>query len=128
MDVNQATPHDHQQAVCEAAVSLAERGDAKAIVAVTRRGGTARRLSALRPGVPIIAVAQSEVTARRLSLYWGITPLFMHVGEQREIARTEIARALIDRQLAAAGTPVVFVNISPDLTRHDANYLRIQRL
>src|SRR5918992_74342 len=46
---------DHAQAICEAAVTLAERSDAQAIVAVTRGGGTARRLSALRPRVPIIA-------------------------------------------------------------------------
>ena len=41
----------HVQALCEAAVTLAVRGDAKAIVAVTRGGSTARRLSALRPPV-----------------------------------------------------------------------------
>ena len=36
-------------AICEAAVTLADRGDAAAIVAVTRGGKTARVLSALRP-------------------------------------------------------------------------------
>src|SRR5262249_5035897 len=41
--------HDHAEALCEAAVTLANRGDAQAIVAVTRGGGTARQLSALRP-------------------------------------------------------------------------------
>ena len=30
--------------------------------------------------------------------------------------------------LIAAGAAVVFININPDLTRPDANYLRIQRL
>ncbi len=48
--------HDHARALCEAAVTLAERGDAAAIVAVTRGGGTARHLSALRPRVPILAI------------------------------------------------------------------------
>ena len=33
---------DHAQALCEAAVTLADRGDAQAIVAVTRGGTTAR--------------------------------------------------------------------------------------
>ena len=45
---------DHTQAVCEAAVTLANRSDAHAIVAVTRGGHTARRLSALRPRAPIV--------------------------------------------------------------------------
>src|ERR1700687_1649277 len=39
---------DHTQAICEAAVTLADRSNARAIVAVTRGGSTARRLSAPR--------------------------------------------------------------------------------
>ncbi len=44
----------NKHAVCEAAVTLAERAEAKAIVAVTRGGTTARVLSALRTRVPIL--------------------------------------------------------------------------
>ena len=67
--------NDPTQAICEAAVTLANRSDARAIVAVTRGGGTARRLSALRPRAPIIAACDREETARRLSLYWGVWPV-----------------------------------------------------
>src|SRR5215831_15503083 len=66
---------DQTQALCEAAVTLASRGDAVAIVAITRGGGTARRLAALRPRVPIIAACGREEVARRLSLNWGVVPL-----------------------------------------------------
>src|SRR5262249_39540481 len=65
-------PHDHAQALCEAAVTLANRGDADAIVAVTRGGGTARRLSVLRPRAPIFATTDRDETARRLAIYWGV--------------------------------------------------------
>jgi pyruvate kinase len=41
------------RALCEAAVTLADRSHAAAIVAVTREGKTARVLSALRPRAPI---------------------------------------------------------------------------
>src|SRR5436189_3729035 len=61
---------DHAHALCEAAAMLANRGDAQAIVAVTRSGGTARRLSALRPRAPIIATTDRADTARRLAIYW----------------------------------------------------------
>ena len=47
--VDMARAADHAQALCEAAVMIANRDDAQAIVAVTRGGGTARRLAALRP-------------------------------------------------------------------------------
>jgi pyruvate kinase len=74
-----AVRDNHEQALCEAAVTLAARGDAHAIVAVTRGGATARRLSALRPCAPIIAATERTDTARRLALPWGVVPLSMPI-------------------------------------------------
>jgi pyruvate kinase len=119
---------DHAQALCEAAVTLAERGEAQAIVAVTRGGGTARRLSALRPRVPIFATTDRDETARRLAIYRGVVPLRTDIGENVDAAGTLIGRQLVARGLVAAGAAVVLVSISADLTRSDANYLKIQRL
>jgi pyruvate kinase len=120
--------HDHTDALCEAAVTLAERGNAAAVVAVTRGGGTARRLSALRPTVQIIATTDRDDTARRLALYWGVLPLCTDVGENFDLAGTRICAELVGRGLAASGRAVVLVSINPDLARTDANYLKIQRL
>ena len=119
---------DHAQALCEAAVTLANRGDAQAIVAVTRGGRTARKLSALRPRAPIIAATERGDTARRLTLYWGIVPLCIEVGENLDEASARVGVALVERGLVAAGGTAVFVSISQDLSRSDANYLKIQRL
>jgi len=119
---------DHAQAVCEAAVTLANRGDAQAIVAVTRAGGTARRLSALRPRAPIFAMTDRDDTARRLAIYWGVTPLCSEIGEHVDAAGALIGQQLVARGFVAPGATVVLVNISGDLTRADANYLKIQRL
>jgi pyruvate kinase len=119
---------DHAQALCEAAVTLAERGDASAIVAVTRGGGTARRLSALRPRVPIFATTDRDDTARRLAIYWGVVPVCTDIGEDVNAAGTLIGRQLIARGLVDAGATVVLVSINHDLARLDANYLKMQRL
>jgi pyruvate kinase len=119
---------DHAQALCEAAVTLANRGDAKAIVAVTRGGGTARRLSALRPHAPIIATTDRDETARRLALYWGVVPVCTDIGENVDSAGMLVGRQLVARALVAPGAAVVLVSINPDLARVDANYLKIQRL
>lgn len=123
-----STKRDPSQAICEAAVTLAERGHAEAIVAVTRGGGTARRLSALRPHVPILATTDREETARRLALYWGVLPVRTDIGESVEAASPGIGRQLVALGLVAAGAAVVFVSIHPDLTRSDANYLKLRRL
>ena len=57
---------------------------AAADVAVTRAGGTARLLSALRPRVPIVATTDSTATARRLALNWGVVPVLAEI-ERRNL-------------------------------------------
>lgn len=120
--------HDHTQAICEAAVTLAGRSGAAAIVAVTRGGTTARRLSALRPLAPIIATTERGDMARRLALHWGVVPLCMEVGDNLDEANALVCRRLLVDGFADAGASVVLVSINPDLSRADANYLKIQRV
>jgi len=119
--------HDHAQALCEAAVTLATRGDAEAIVAVTRGGRTARRLSALRPQPPIFAATEREDTARRLTIYWGVVPVSAEIGENVG-SGARIVQQLLARGLVQPGAVAVLVSINPDLTRVDANFLKIHRL
>ena len=125
---NRKPGHDHSDAICEAAVTLAERGEAQAIVAITRGGKTAKRLSSLRPGVPILAMTHREEMARHLALHWGVVPVCTEVLDSTDLAGTAIGAQLVDRGLVAEGALVVLVSISPDLGRVDANYLKIQRL
>ena len=75
-------PHETGlRAVAIAAVALA-RSDAqvRAIACRTRSGRTAEVLSALHPGVPIIALTPSAAVARRLALRHGIVPVAGEVG------------------------------------------------
>jgi pyruvate kinase len=113
----------HGRALCEAAVTLATTGRADAIVAVTREGKTAKLLSALRPETRVIAATESATVAGMLALFRGITPVITPV---RDLDALE--RLLIDRRLVAAGSIVVFISVSPDMTRTDANYLNVQKI
>src|SRR3954463_11386250 len=106
---------DHARALCEAAVTLAERSAAQAIVAVTRGGTTARWLSALRPPAPIVAASEREDTGRRLTLFWGVVPLCMPIGDDLDEAAHRIGRQLVERGDVTAGGTAVFVSISADL-------------
>jgi pyruvate kinase len=126
--VQSGTGSDHTQALCEAAVTLANRSNARAIVAITRGGDTARRLSALRPRAPIIAASDRDETARRLSLHWGVLPVHTELGDNVNVAGALVGQQLVARGLVPSGAAVVFVSVSLDLTRADANYLKIQRL
>ena len=45
------------------------------IVTLTKGGFTARKVAALRPPVPILAVTTEAATYRQLALVWGVTPV-----------------------------------------------------
>lgn len=113
----------HGLAMCEAAVTLATTGQADAIVAITHYGKTAQLLSTLRPRARIYAVTPDPAVARRLALFWGVAPLVSGA-----VKVEAIARSLRDDAGLAAGDVVVFINLSPDLERHDANVLSVQKL
>jgi pyruvate kinase len=118
----------HNRALCEAAVTLAEEGEAAAIVAVTVKGKTARVLSSFRPGIPIYAVTPNDAVARRLALYRGVTPLTTAVGSSLDATGVLVERDCLSRGLLTAGNVVVFVSVNADLTRGDANFMRIRRI
>lgn len=61
-------------AISHATCCMALDIGAKAIVACTISGITARMISRFRCPVPIVGVADNEETRRRLSLSWGVTP------------------------------------------------------
>lgn len=48
---------------------------ARAIVAFTKSGSTAGRVSKYRPRTTIVAITPDEVICRRLILYWGVQPV-----------------------------------------------------
>jgi pyruvate kinase len=75
-------------AVCRAALHTAQGVDARAIVAFTKTGLSARLMSKFRPRTPIFACTPSEETMRRLALCWGTVPMQMdyhHMGVDQAI-------------------------------------------
>jgi pyruvate kinase len=119
----------HGRAICEAAVTLANRGDATAIVAITRGGKTARLLSALRPRAPIFAATDDLLMARRLTLAWGVVPVLCAPmqGDVSEEAN-RIGQMLVDDGSIPRGSVIVLVSITPELARGSSNFLKVQRV
>ncbi|MEO5897751.1 MAG: pyruvate kinase [Vicinamibacterales bacterium] len=118
-----ATRTVHGRALCEAAVTLGTTAQAAAIIAVTREGKTARMLAALRPVTRILAATDDPAVAGMLALLRGVTPI---ITPFRDFEQLE--RLVTERRFVTAGDLVVFINVSPDLTRTDANYLNVQRV
>jgi pyruvate kinase len=76
----------------------------------------------------VIAATEVTNTARRLTLHWGVVPLRAEIGDNLDDASARVAGQLVERGLVTPGAAAVFVSINSDLTRSDANYLKIQRL
>jgi pyruvate kinase len=123
---DQLTGHNH--AVCEAAVTLAGTGMAKAIVAITRGGKTARVLSALRPRVPIIAVSDRPEVARRLTLSWGVRPLLTDIANDVTASARHIRDELLSQHILEPGALIVFVSISNDLAHGASNFVKLHQV
>ncbi len=66
---------DTTNAVCDAACITAHDLNAKAIIAVSKYGQTARRMSKFRPYEAVVAATPVEKTFHQLALSWGIYPV-----------------------------------------------------
>lgn len=62
-------------AISHATCAMAIDIDAKAIVACSLSGMTARLVSRFRAPVPIIGLTTNDITWRKLALSWGVTPV-----------------------------------------------------
>lgn len=113
----------HGLAVCEAAVTMASRSGASAIVAVTKAGMTPRVLAALRPAARIIAATSNERTAARLSLVWGVTTMLTEAN-----ALPAVREMLLSRELVPRGETIVFVAMHLKLGQEADNYVVVERM
>ncbi|MDQ6794823.1 MAG: pyruvate kinase [Chloroflexota bacterium] len=102
------------QAIANGAAAVATEIRARAIIAFTESGATARRVSQARPRVPIVAASPHQEVLRRTALYCGVVPMRVEPGPDTDtiIARTTgAARAngLVrtgDRVVVVAGVPL----------------------
>ena len=118
----------HGQAICDAAVTLAQHAAASAIVAVTRGGKTARVLSALRPPVPIIAVTDRDQVARRLMLPWGVLPVVADLAGDIGAVADRLGQELVARGVLPGSAVIVLVSVTPDLAPGPSNFLKLHRV
>ena len=67
--------HPITAAAVRGSAIIAEQLGAKLVVIATRGGGTCRLRSKQRDFVPTIGLSDSASVLRRLTLFWGVTPL-----------------------------------------------------
>lgn len=105
---------DTTNAVCDAACTTAKDLKANAIIAVTKYGQTARRMSKFRPYEPIVAATPIEKTFHQLSLSWGVYPVLSRhqtVSDELFVHAIDCAKKIDlvkdgDKVVIAAGIPL----------------------
>jgi pyruvate kinase len=100
--------------VCRAAVQMATDLGARAIVAFTESGASARYVSRFRPRTPIIGLTTSDAARRRMALYWGVeTASPLGKGTQVRGMIDDADARIVEEGLLTPGDLVVVVAGSP---------------
>ncbi len=116
------------QAISDVAAFAAQELKARAIVAFTQSGSTARLISQDRPPVPIIAFTPSERVRRRLVLDWGVVPrLIPKLTTIDEMVAGIEANLLADRTVRYNDILIIVAG-APLWVRGTVNLLKLHRV
>ncbi|MET9801252.1 pyruvate kinase [Streptomyces sp. NPDC006368] len=121
-------PRTQGGSVARAAAEIADFLDGKALIAFTKSGDTARRLSRYRAGQPILAFTTEAATRNQLALSWGIESFVVpHVDN------TDAMVDLVDAELARLqryneGDIMVITAGSPPGVPGTTNMVRVHHL
>ena len=98
--------------IARAAHELAHDGNVTAVTCFTLQGRSARLISKIRPGVPILAFTPMEETYRQLPFLWGVTPHLVPHADSLEAMIHDVDAALVnvvnpgDQVVVICGFPV----------------------
>ena len=118
-------PHTTSGIIAKAAVDVAEQIEAKYLVAFTKTGDTALRLTRLRSEIPVCAFSPYVETAQKMTLVWGVksftTPEYVSVDAMVDA----VLNGLVGQQMATTGDKVVIVSGNPKHSAGKTNALRV---
>ena len=121
-------PHTTSGVITKAAAEVAQRIDAKFLVAFTHSGDSARRLSRLRSPIPILAFTPIEQTRATLTLNWGVESILVPMVSHTDDMIRQVDKALMESWLIAEGERVVIVAGSPPGVAGHTNMIRVRRI
>ncbi|MFV0320463.1 MAG: pyruvate kinase [Microbacterium sp.] len=111
-----------------AALEVAEFVEAKYICIFTESGDTARRMSRLRPGIPMIGFTPDPAIRRRMALTWGIQSTLVEHVPHTDRMYLQVDDHLLPNELAAVGDKVVVISGSPPGIIGSTNDIRIHKV
>ena len=116
------------ESVAHAACRAAEEQKARAIVTFTQSGSTALLVSKHRPRMRVIAPTPFERVARKVSLYWGVTPVILKPKKTTDDMITSVERAMLERDLVKRREIIVITAGVPIGVAGSTNMLKVHRV
>jgi len=116
------------ESVAHASCRAAEEQKARAIVTFTQSGSTALLVSKHRPTVDIIAPTPFDMVARKISLYWGVTPIILKTKRTTDSMIASVERAMLYRRLVKLRDLIVITAGVPIGVAGSTNMMKIHRV
>ena len=116
---------DTANAICDAACTTAKDLNAQAIIAVTKSGHSARRLSKFRPTESIVASTPEVKTYHQLSLSWGVHPVLALCQENEEKLFLHALDCAKQIDVVKRGDTVVIVGGAPINMSGNTNMIKV---
>jgi len=116
------------EAISDAAATAAHILKARAIVAFTQSGFSARLISQERPDVPIIALTPFAEVQRRLGLSWGVSSRLIRKVETTDEMIEEIEATLLGDGFVRVNDTIVIISGSPMWVTGTTNLLKLHRV
>jgi pyruvate kinase len=115
-------------AIARAAAEVGAAVGARALVAFTMTGETARRLARYRSPIPLLAFTTESATRSQLALTWGAETFLVPAVAHTDDMVRQVDAALRDVGRCLQGDLVVIVAGSPPGTPGRTNALRVHRI
>ena len=115
-------------AIARAAAEVGAIVGAKALVAFTMTGETARRLARYRSPIPLLAFTTEPATRSQLALTWGVETFIVPAVRHTDEMVHEVDTALVNLGRCAIGDKIVIVAGSPPGSPGKTNALRVHRI
>jgi pyruvate kinase len=121
-------PHTMGGAVSAAAVEIGDLLGAKFLITFTQSGDTAKRMSRIRPRIPMLAFTPEQHTRSRLALAWGIETYLVPMARHTDQMALQVDKSLLAEARVKEGDIVVIVAGSPPGIPGSTNALRVHRM
>ena len=115
-------------AIARAAAEVGAIVGAKALVAFTMTGETARRLARYRSPIPLMAFTTDPAIRSQLALTWGVETFIVPEVRHTDDMVHEVDSALVNLDRCAIGDKIVIVAGSPPGSPGKTNALRVHRI